>query len=125
MQRLLVFEGEKAQEKFDKVWEGFVFGSKAAQARRQPTGQPPNKEEQRRSADILRKLKAVSTEGSRIIVGGVKYRELGSVAQAVRLTQPEHESLVKILNETEWNPEVLDEVFDVIDWVDAAEKEEK
>lgn len=120
MLRVLKFEGDGAQEKFDKVWEGFLFGTRSDQGRKQ--GAPPNVEVQRRRAKLTRKLKEMSQEGNRKIAGDIKYRELKTPELA--LEQQELELLVKTMEEADWVPEQLDLAFDVIDWVSAADKVE-
>lgn len=119
MLRVLNFEGN--QKRFDLLWEGWVFGTKAAQFR----AKEPNVATSRLRAKISRKLKLVSTEGKRTIVQDIKHRELlDSAYTSLQLEQPEHDLLVKTLEETEWSPESIDDAFDMIDWVSAADKKD-
>jgi len=120
MERVLRFEGDGAQDKFDKVWEGFTFGTRLDQQRRQSQG-APDKELQRRRASLARKLKGMTVESKRIIAGNVAYRDLVDECELV-LDQQELALLVKTMEETEWLPEHLDVAFGIIDWVDAADK---
>lgn len=122
MLRVVTFTGENAQEKFDKIWEGFLAGGRAAQGRR--AGQAPEVAQQRIMARISRKLKAISVEGQRVIAATLKYREVNADAK-LELEQPDLEQLLKLLETAEWHPEELDNAFEVIDWLAAAEKVEQ
>lgn len=121
MLRVIKFEGEKAQEKFDKVWEGFLFGTRAESSRRQ--GQAPDVAKQRQRARMTKKLKAISTESKKVIVGSVMSRDVVKDA-VLELEQNDLELLIKTMEEAEWNPEHLDDAFDTIDWLSASEKKE-
>lgn len=121
MLRVLKFEGEKAQSKFDKVWEGFLFGTRAAQERSRQNG--PDRELQRKRSKITAKLKKGSEESKRVIAGGITYRDVFPGVH-VKLEQQELDLLVKTMEETDWLPEHLDDAFEAIDWVAAADKEE-
>jgi hypothetical protein len=121
MLRVLVFEGEKAQDKFDKIWEGFLFGTRGEQSRRQ--GQAPDGEKNRRRGKITKKLKGISTESKRRIAGDITYRDLIEPA-VLELEQQELELLSKTMEETDWVPEQMDLAYEIIDWVSAADKKE-
>jgi hypothetical protein len=116
MLRRLVFTEQK---KFDYVWEGWLMGTRAAQAR----DRTPNVEVSRRRAKISRKLKGASEESKRTIVGDLKHRDVVDSPE-VFFEVPEYELLVKTLEETDWSPESIDIAFDVIDWVTCADKVE-
>lgn len=120
MLRVVTFTGEGSQKKFDRVWEGWLFGTRAAQQR----NREPNVEVARRRAKISRKLQGVSEESKRIIVGDVHHRDLKAEAE-IHFEQPELDLLVKTLEEADWMPEAAPEAFDVIDWLSASEKKEK
>ncbi len=118
MTRTLTFNGADGQDRFDKIWEGFLFGTRAEQGRRQGA---PDREIQRRRAGLGKKLKGISVETKRVIAGVVTYRDVAADA-ILSLTQPEHDLLVKTMEETDWLPEHLDDAYAVIDWVSAADK---
>jgi hypothetical protein len=115
-------EAKDPQVYFDKVWEGHLFGTRSEQQRRQG----PDVEKARKRAKITRKLKAISVESKRRIVGDIFYRDL-SIADAptLSLAQSEHELLTKTMEEAEWMPEHADVAFEVIDWIGAAEKKDE
>lgn len=117
MLRKLDFEGN--QERFDLLWQGWLFGVRAEQTR----NREPNREVARRRASVSRKLKKVSTESKRALVGTLTHRDL--IEHVVTFEQPELELLIKTLEEADWMPEVADDAFDMIDWVSAAEKVER
>lgn len=121
MVRVLRF-GADDQDKFDKIWEGFVIGTRVAQNRAQ--GSAPNVATSRLRAKLSRKLKGISKESDRAITVGILYRELETAPRNLLLEQPELELLVKTMEEVEWLPETADIAFDVIDWVSAADKED-
>lgn len=122
MTRTIIFDSTR---KFELIYNGIITGAAVAQAQyTKENNRPLPFDKQRVLGRLMRKLKSISHEpspGSARVLNTV-----GNDKPNVELTldQQEHELVISFYEKVDWNPSIMDEVVDVLDWFSAADKVE-
>lgn len=123
MTRRLVFEGPKAQRRFELAWVGFFGGGNHVPDPSRP--KPQNDKNTRRQIKRIHDaLEAISTgdEGSETLPTCARTVRDGAV---LILAQGDFALLEKYIDQCHWVTQVERDVVDLQDWMDAADKVEE
>jgi hypothetical protein len=131
MRRVLTFDGDTAvaESRFRVIYEGFILGGTAAQARPNASGVPAGRsmEERRVVSGIARALHAVSDglvkDGKALTyITGDRKRQLVMLPAVVVLTVVEYNVLVTFVTDPAlpWPMDASEAVIDAVDFLVAA-----
>ena len=113
MIRVLTFEDtDEGNKRFQLIWDGFRLGTMSqAAGDRTP-------EVMRTEGQVRKALKAISTNGA--LKDDIDHRDLHTGGGTVELEQPQIKLLTAYGWKVQWQPHVLEEAIDALDFVDAA-----
>ena len=117
MTRVLKFDGSE-KDRFDLLFGGFLQGGNALLQRAQ--GQR-TRDERSKEAKILKALKSISTK--KTSDKGETW-VLNDTGGELNLDQSQHSLLLKYIEAAPFPTYQSDDLVDLLDWVDAAEKVE-
>mgnify|MGYP001617726332 CR=1 FL=1 len=116
-----MFDGDKAAERFDILFNGFVIGRQIT-LHNDEKGQQ-TREERRADLAVLRALEAISDpeNAESELIGGTKQRSV-RLGETLVLKQAEFDRLEKRINRAPWDTGKLSAVEDALDFLATAEK---
>ena len=116
MTRVLLFEDtDEGNKRFQLIWDGFRLGTLSqAAADRTP-------DVMRTEGQVRKALKRISTNGA--VKDDIDHRDLQTGGGTVELEQPQIKLLTAYGWKVQWQPHVLEEAIDALDFVDAAPKQ--
>jgi len=113
MIRVLTFEDtDEGNKRFQLIWDGFRLGTMS----QTPSDRTP--EVMRTEGQVRKAFKTISTNGAS--GDDIDHRDLQTGGGTVELEQPQVKLLTKYGWAVQWQPHVLEEAIDALDFVDAA-----
>lgn len=123
MTRRLMFEGPRAQRRFELIWTGFFAGGNFNATPERP--KPQNDKNTRRQIKRIHDaLEAISTGTPESLTNQTCQRTIVPNFAVLELQQGDFALLEQYIDRCAWTVQVERDVVDLQDWMDAADKVE-